>query len=213
MGHTVVSDGVGANAQETRQLAHRLRALEGVLVLRQGGAAVAAHATSANRGLALEELLEYQHHLYRSAGIADIRKLPTDWHVTARRGVGAEHAWAAFPARKSAVDYLGFLMDGSGRHVAVEAKQTAAERWPMSALPQHQRAYLAAVDRAGGVAGVVLWWTARNVLWAVPWSELAAEVAVGRRSLPFAERSPLAVRDGADYLPALLRAEGGRRRG
>ena len=175
-------------------------------------------SSHANRGSALEDLLEYQHNAYRAAGIADIRKLPTDWHVTARRGAGAERAWAAFPARKSAVDYLGFLMrtgpapwlhkgeiDVSGRHIAVEAKQTAAaDRWPLSALPEHQRAYLDAVDRAGGVAGVVLWWTGRNVMWALPWQVVAAEVEAGRRALPFAARSALAVSGGADYLPGLL---------
>ena len=190
---------------------HKVSRNRGTTVRSAGPAA--AHANNANRGAALEEALEYQHHVYRSAGIADIRKLPTDWHVTARRGVGAERAWAAVPARKSAVDYLGFLMDGTGRHVGVEAKQTAADRWPLSSLPEHQRAYLAAVDRAGGVAGVVLWWTGRGVLWAVPWAALAAEMAAGRRSLRFAGGSPLAVRGGADYLPALVRVEGGRRSG
>ena len=78
--------------------------------------------------------------------------MPTDWHVTARRGVGAEREWAAFPARKSAVDCLGFLMDG-GRYVAVEARQTVANRWSLCALPERRRAYLTAVDTAGEVAG------------------------------------------------------------
>ena len=91
---------------------------------REGGTVSLRSGPRANRGAALEEALEYRHNAYRVAGVADIRKLPTDWHVTARRGAGAERERAAFPARKSAVDYLGFLKDGSGRHVAVEAKQT-----------------------------------------------------------------------------------------
>jgi penicillin-binding protein-related factor A (putative recombinase) len=156
----------------------------------------------ARRGLALEEVLEYQHLLYRSAGVADIRKLPTDWHVTGRRENGLNHGWVAFPARKSVVDYLGFLMDGSCRHIAVEAKQTAGERWPLSALPEHQQAYLAAVDRWGGVAGVVLWWTTRDVLWALPWSLVRAEVSSGRKSIAFKDGCGVPVQ-GTDYLPAL----------
>ena len=164
----------------------------------------------ANRGAVLEELLEYQHSAYRAAGVADIRKVPTDWHVTKNSASGS--AWTAFPARQSSVDYVGFLMDG-GRHVAIEAKQTARDRWPLAALQEHQRAYLAAVDRAGGLAGIALWWTGRNVLWAVPWPVVVAEMEVSRRSLRFGDLSPLAVRGGVDYLAALLRADGGRRCG
>ena len=168
-----------------------------------------ASSPSANRGAGLESLLEYRHHLYRAAGVADIRKLPTDWHVVAKAGQG--RAWLAFPARKSSVDYLGFLMDGTGRHVAVEAKETRERRWPLAHLPGHQRAYLAAVCRAGGIAGVVIWWTALSELWAVPWSGVERLIRSGKASLAHEPGSPWRVGLDADYLPVLLAGGGGAR--
>jgi len=154
----------------------------------------------ANRGAALEELLEWQHARYAAFGVALIHKLPTDWHVT-RKVVGG---WAAFPARKSLVDYVGLLLDGTGRHIAVEAKETAGDRWPFTSLPEHQREYLDAVWRAGGVAGIVLRWARHGVLWALPWAELAEWLRRGDRAVRYRADRDHAVR-GADYLAVLVR--------
>jgi len=117
----------------------------------------------------------------RLARVADLHKVPTDV-VVQRAG---SRIVGAFYRQRATVDYLGIMLDGSGRGVAVEVKHVELGKrgpsLPLSRLEAHQRDALEVVDRAGGVAVVLV--VAAGRLYAVPWSMVAACVAAGERSL------------------------------
>ena len=102
------------------------------------------------RGLAWELTLEQRHREYRR----DRRAVIFRCHP--RRDRSGKYLEDAPP------DFLGALADG--RAVALEAKDHAGARWPLSRLADHQARDLEAVHLAGGVAGVALrlggsgWW-------------------------------------------------------
>lgn len=110
------------------------------------------------RGSAWERELAAQHVLYRRDRLAVV------WQTHPRRDASGRYLEAA------PVDFLGALL--GGRAVALDAKEHAGPRWPLSQLHDHQARDLEAVHLAGGIAGVALrlggegWW--------VPWAELRA---------------------------------------
>lgn len=57
---------------------------------------------------------------------------------------------------KSIADYTGFMLDGTGRHVAVEVKRCSEPSIPFDFVSEHQWEYLSAVRKAGGVAMVAV---------------------------------------------------------
>jgi recombination protein U len=167
----------------------------------------------ASRGMAFEAALEYQHNLYAARGVALLHKVPTPIAVGGRRTGGShggvwERAW---PVKQSIADYLGVWTERGGRALAVEAKEAAGLRWPFDRLPEHQREFLSEWTLAGGLALVVLRWTATDELWVLDWPTLRAAMSGSARSLRRADGSPGAATAGTDYLGAYARAMGARR--
>ena len=157
----------------------------------------------ANRGSALEQLLEIQNATYRARGIAHIAKVPTPFGLKRQGGAIV----GAFPAQKSICDYVGCA---GARAVGIEAKETATDRLAWDKIPEHQRDWLAAYDRAGAIAGVVIMWSHRNEIWAVPWRDIAAAMTGARKSLPWKAGSRYRVTQGTgvcDYLARLVEIE------
>lgn len=145
------------------------------------------------RGAAWERELAAQHDAYRRDRRAAL------WQTAPRRD---RHG--TYTAR-GPVDFLGVLADG--RCAAIDAKEHAGKRWPLSALPDHQAADLEAVHLAGGVAGVVL--RLDGVAWWVPWVTLrlpwrawrVGEVARGGGSVDVAWLTECGARvSGSDWL-------------
>ena len=74
------------------------------------------------------------------------------------------------------VDFFGLLP--GGRAVAVEAKEGSAEAsFKVDRLGEKQASVLAEVDRAGGLAGLVI--EVRGRRWWVPWAQIAPRVGGG----------------------------------
>ena len=120
----------------------------------------------ANRGSALEGLLDLVHARYSARG-AYCQRNPTAWRVVGREGATVR----VVPGAKSPPDYL-VAVDGCAW--LLEAKQTARATWPLSGLEPHQAA---AFDRWCSVsnrhgAGVVLMLGGRTY-W-LDWSWLGA---------------------------------------
>lgn len=159
--------------------------------------------SQANRGSALEELIERQNATYRERGIAVITKVPTPWKVQWRGG----HIAGAFPESKSICDYVGCA---GARAVGIEAKETELDRLAWAKVPEHQQDFLAAYARAGAIAGLVILWAQRNEVWAVPWRDVASAMAGPRKSLPWQAGSRYRVTSGigvCDYLARLVELE------
>lgn len=118
--------------------------------------------SQANRGRRLEAILDHVHRGYTARGAAYVLRTPPPVKVlsTPVRGV-FRAAWeAAGPC-----DYLAVV---GGVPVALDAKECAATRWPLSHLPEHQAAHFDAIERAGGRGAVLLSFPAQTFL--VPWT-------------------------------------------
>ncbi|MBC7342549.1 MAG: Holliday junction resolvase RecU [Clostridia bacterium] len=135
----------------------------------------------ANRGRALEEMVELTLDLYRKEGIAVVHKIPTPWVVRRKGGL----ITGAFPAKKSSVDFFGVWR---GRAVAFDAKETSEKsRFPLKSVPDHQMAFLSDWKEAGGIAGVLVWFRrARRIFW-VPAKTLTRAREAGKKSLALDE--------------------------
>lgn len=121
----------------------------------------------ANRGLSLERALERQHEEYRAQG----RGLITRQYDPS---VVVKFPLARIVGR-AAVDYVGMLSDG--RCVAFDAKDCGGKRLELSRLQPHQAAYLASIQRLGGLAGVLARFERTRVYW-VPYELWAAKMGL-----------------------------------
>lgn len=150
----------------------------------------------ANRGLSLERALERQHEEYKAQGKGLITR-QYDPSVVVK-----------FPLARvigrAAVDYVGVL--SGGRCVAFDAKDCADKRLELSRLRPHQAAYLASVQRLGGLAGVLarferarVYWVPYE-LWAAQRGLCAAGEGAGRKSIAEKDLGEELRVDGYDWM-------------
>lgn len=116
-----------------------------------------------NPGQPLEHYLSVIHANYRRQGKAAIFHVPTPVQITKHVGKG-QVIGRTMPVVW--VDYSGVVAGGLA--VAIEAKSTTSQdrdtsrvrpAFPLSRLPQHQRAALADVHKLGGIAALYLRYT------------------------------------------------------
>lgn len=153
-------------------------------------------------GAAGEAWCEQQHELLARRGVAVIEKLnPPTFGPNGRMSF----------ARRSNVDYGGYLLDGSARAVLCECKGFAGDRLALSVVKEHQRARLDRAHAAGALAILVmieLRTDARGqalpvmaAAYAVPWWRAAAALdAKGHGSLLVRDVVQHRVRGGDLYL-------------
>lgn len=170
----------------------------------------------ANRGLALETALSWQHAQYAQRGVARMDKA----HVPSV--LVKDGRWAKVIGR-AIVDYTG-LMCG-GLHVAFDAKDCAGKRIELSRLQTHQLEYLEDVAKLGGCAFILARFERRD-MYAIPvvaW-RLAIEArrmghpveseglgweATGKASINVKELPDKWRVERADWAKTIAKAEGG----
>ena len=181
------------------------------------GAQAGAADNHANRGMAFEEQLKWQHALYQSRGIAmmDKQYIPT---LPVKDG-----KWAKVIG-KSTVDFAGELR--GGQHVAFDAKDCAGKRIELSRLAPHQLKHLEEIEALGGLAFVLVRFERREVYmvpveawkWAVEAHRAGHEVlakrlgwtATGKASINVKELPAEWRVDGYDWAQTLRRYDHGR---
>lgn len=101
----------------------------------------------ANRGMAFEAALNWQHAQYEAQKVAQVHKeyLPTCPVRDAR--------WAKVIG-KATVDYVGQL--SGGKFVAFDAKDCAGKRIELERLQEHQLRFLTIAEALGGLAFVLV---------------------------------------------------------
>lgn len=101
----------------------------------------------ANRGMAFEAALNWQHAQYEAQKVAQVHKeyLPT---------LPVKDAKWAKVVGKSTVDYVGQL--SGGRFVAFDAKDCAGKRVDLERLQPHQLRYLEIAEALGGLGFVLV---------------------------------------------------------
>jgi len=88
---------------------------------------------------------------------------------------------------KSTVDYIGAMLDGAARIVAIEVKSCRGTAFPFKEVKPHQAAFLDNVAKAGGVAALAIVSPEFSgvEVFCVPWSVVRAAMKIGdRKSLP-----------------------------
>ena len=120
-------------------------------------------STHANRGRALEELIEHSNAQYRNRGFATVHKVPTAW-VPIRDGSG--RIVTAKVEEKASPDFLGVYR---GRAIAFDAKHTSAHRIRWDRVEDHQAEFLGNWAAAGGIAFVLVEFG--EIACVVPWGQ------------------------------------------
>lgn len=132
--------------------------------------------THANRGRALEELLEYSNTQYRNRGFATVHKVPTAW-LPIRDGSG--RIVTAKVEEKASPDFLGVYR---GRGIAFDAKHTNTHRIRWDRVEDHQEAFLDDWEHSGGIAFVLVEFGDQSA-YVVPWHEWRGMLGRWRRDL------------------------------
>jgi recombination protein U len=176
------------------------------------GAHTGAADNHANRGMAFEEALRWQHAMYLRRGAAKVDKqyIPS---LPVRDG-----KWAKVIG-KSTVDFVGVLR--GGLHVAFDAKDCAGKRIELDRLQPHQMEHLEDVEREGGLAFVLVRFERQRVYmipmtawrWAVEAHRAGHSVyvegidwaATGKASLNEKDMRKEWLLDGVDWEPAARR--------
>lgn len=165
----------------------------------------------ANRGKRLEQLAEAACRYYYLRNHAAIDKIPTPMKIVYING----QRTPVFD-KKSTVDFVGTI--AGGRSIAFDCKSTELEtRYPlMDKVEEHQWLYLLTVYELGGLAFLLIEFTAHNQIFylsideALKWRRIAEEG--GRKSIPYEafkhEIKPGKSGNPLDFLKAAT-AEGG----
>lgn len=171
----------------------------------------------ANRGMAFETALNWQHAQYEAQKVAQVHKeyLPTQPVKDAK--------WAKVIG-KATVDYVGQL--AGGRFVAFDAKDNAGKRIEMNRLQAHQLRFLEITEALGGLGFVLVRFERARVYvvpvkawkWACEAHRAGREVyvedidwtATGKASINEREMKAEWMVDGTDWATTMRRLSSGK---
>lgn len=137
------------------------------------------------RGSALEEIINFTNEFYRKKGLALFQKIPTP--ITPVQVDNEKRAITlAYFEKESTVDYIGVVQ---GIPVCFDAKETAQNFLPLRNIHEHQLLFMEDFRRQGGLAFLLVSFTARGEYFLFPveqlrkyWDEACQG---GRKSVPY----------------------------
>jgi len=120
------------------------------------------------RGSVLEDMINRTNDIYEEQGLALIQKIPTP--ITP---IDMDHKTKqitlAYFDKKSTVDYIGVIQ---GIPVCFDAKECAVDTFPLQNIHEHQIKFMNEFEEQGGIAFLIVHFTARNEIYYVPLKEL-----------------------------------------
>ncbi len=120
------------------------------------------------RGSTLEELINRTNELYLEKGLALVQKIPTP--ITPLQiDKDSRHITLAYFDQKSTVDYIGAVQ---GIPVCFDAKECTSDTFALQNIHPHQVEFMTQFERQGGVAFLILFFTARNELFYLPYRDM-----------------------------------------
>lgn len=129
---------------------------------------MATWKTRGLRGSTLEDMINRTNEKYAEAGLALIQKVPTPiTPITIDKET--RHITLAYFDQKSTVDYIGAVQ---GIPVCFDAKECAVNTFPLQNVHAHQVRFMKEFEDQGGIAFIVLHWTARDEIYYIPFDEL-----------------------------------------
>lgn len=139
------------------------------------------------RGSQLEEMINLTNIRYRELGLALIQKVPTPIKpITIDQQT--RHITLAYFDQKSTVDYIGAVQ---GIPVCFDAKECAADTFPLQNVHPHQVKFMGDFEKQGGIAFLILYYTEKNRYFYQPYASLLRfwqrMEAGGRKSFRYEE--------------------------
>lgn len=120
------------------------------------------------RGSILEDLINRTVAHYREQGLALIQKVPTPiTPINIDRET--RHITLAYFDSKSTVDYIGVVQ---GIPVCFDAKECAADTFPLANLHAHQVAFMTDFEKQEGISFLLLHFTSRQEFYYMPYREM-----------------------------------------
>ncbi|HIR26750.1 MAG TPA: Holliday junction resolvase RecU [Candidatus Choladousia intestinigallinarum] len=120
------------------------------------------------RGSTLEELINRTNEVYQEKGLALIQKVPTP--ITPIK-IDKEHRQItlAYFDQKSTVDYIGAVQ---GIPVCFDAKECSVDTFALQNIHPHQVRFMEQFEKQGGVAFLILFFSARNEIFYLPYRHM-----------------------------------------
>ena len=109
-------------------------------------------------GITLEDLVNRTNEQYREKGLALIQKIPTPI-TPVRMDKENRHITLAYFEQRSTVDYIGAVQ---GIPVCFDAKECAADTFPLANIHPHQVEFMQAFEKQGGVAFFLIFYSHEN---------------------------------------------------
>ncbi|MBQ8558968.1 MAG: Holliday junction resolvase RecU [Tyzzerella sp.] len=142
------------------------------------------------RGSTLEEFINRTNERYQEQGLALIQKIPTPI-TPVRIDKEHRHITLAYFEQKSTVDYIGAVQ---GIPVCFDAKECNTDTFPLQNIHAHQVAFMQDFEKQGGISFFIIYYSARNELYYMPFSEIKQfwerGKNGGRKSFRYEELNP-----------------------
>ena len=119
------------------------------------------------RGSALEDMINRTNERYQEKGLALIQKIPTPI-TPVRIDKEHRHITLAYFDQRSTVDYIGAIQ---GLPVCFDAKECVADTFPLQNIHAHQVQFMENFEKQGGIAFLIIYYTARNILYYMRFQE------------------------------------------
>ena len=120
------------------------------------------------RGSTLEDIINHTNEVYREKKLALIQKIPTPI-TPIEIDKKSRHITLAYFDMKSTVDYIGAVQ---GIPVCFDAKECAVKTFPLQNVHEHQIRFMKEFEEQGGIAFIILHFTALDELYYVPFRDL-----------------------------------------
>lgn len=122
------------------------------------------------RGSMLEESLNMTNERYRREKLALVQKIPTP--ITPMEfDKEHHHITLAYFEQKSTVDYLGNVQ---GIPICFDAKECAAESFPLQNIHPHQMEFMGEFEQQQGISFLIIYFSKQNIYYYVPYRDIAA---------------------------------------
>ena len=120
------------------------------------------------RGSTLEDLINRTIEQYRERHLAVIQKVPTPI-TPVSIDKSTRHITLAYFDKKSTVDYIGAVQ---GIPVCFDAKECAADTFPLQNIHEHQIAFMREFEEQEGISFLILYFSHRNCYYYMRFSEV-----------------------------------------
>lgn len=120
------------------------------------------------RGSTLEDMINHSNEVYREKKLALIQKIPTPI-TPISIDKSSRHITLAYFDQKSTVDYIGAVQ---GIPVCFDAKECAVKTFPLQNVHEHQIRFMKEFEQQGGIAFIILHFTALDELYYIPFRDL-----------------------------------------